>query len=150
MRCNFYAPAPRAGSRGLYVSLSETEEELRAVGASHGWTLDGVNVRELIPSEDSLKPDEQYTMFHPSEVELADTTRAILEDAERLRPTRVVFDSLAEMRLLAGSPLRYRRQILALKRFFLGRRCTVLMLDDRGRGGRGHPIADAGSWRNHA
>lgn len=119
------------GERGLYVSLSETEEELRAVGASHGWTLDGVSVRELIPSEDSLKPDEQYTMFHPSEVELADTTRAILEDAERLRPTRVVFDSLAEMRLLAGNPLRYRRQILALKRFFLGRRCTVLMLDDR-------------------
>lgn len=119
------------GERVLYISLSETEEELRAVGASHGWDLAGVNVRELIPSEESLKPDEQYTMFHPSEVELADTTRAILADAENLRPTRVVFDSLAEMRLLAGHALRYRRQILALKQFLLHRECTVLMLDDR-------------------
>jgi circadian clock protein KaiC len=119
------------GERVLYISLSETEQELRAVGTSHGWDLEGVSVRELIPSEESLKPDEQYTMFHPSEVELADTTRAILEDAENLRPSRVAFDSLAEMRLLAGSPLRYRRQILALKQFLLHRKCTVLMLDDR-------------------
>jgi circadian clock protein KaiC len=119
------------GERVLYVSLSETKEELLAVAASHGWDLEGVSVRELIPSEDSLRPDEQYTMFHPSEVELAETTRAILSDAENLRPARVVFDSLAEMRMLAGNPLRYRRQILALKQFFLGRKCTVLMLDDR-------------------
>src|SRR5215207_2564110 len=118
------------GERVLYISLSETEQELRAVGTSHGWDLEGVSVRELIPSEESLKPDEQYTMFHPSEVELADTTRAILEDAENLRPSRVVFDSLAEMRLLAGSPLRYRRQILALKQFFVGQKCTVMLLDD--------------------
>jgi circadian clock protein KaiC len=119
------------GERVLYVSLSETEEELRAIAASHGWDLDGVNVRELIPSEESLEPDEQYTMFHPSEVELAETTRAILTDAENFKPSRVVFDSLSEVRLLAGSALRYRRQILALKQFFLSRQCTVLMLDDR-------------------
>jgi circadian clock protein KaiC len=119
------------GERVLYISLSETEEELRAVGASHGWDLEGLHVRELIPSEDSLKPDEQYTLFHPSEVELAETTRAILTDAENFKPSRVVFDSLAELRLLAGHPLRYRRQILALKQFFLSRKCTVLMLDDR-------------------
>jgi len=119
------------GESVLYISLSETEEELHSIASSHGWDLDGISVRELIPSEDSLKPDEQYTMFHPSEVELADTTRAILLDAENLKPSRVVFDSLAELRLLAGNPLRYRRQILALKQFFLSRQCTVLMLDDR-------------------
>lgn len=119
------------GERVLYVSLSETEAELRAVAESHGWDIGNVNIRELMPSEQSLSPDEQYTMFHPSEVELAETTRAILTDAENLRPARVVFDSLSEMRLLAGSPLRYRRQILALKQFFISRKCTVLMLDDR-------------------
>jgi circadian clock protein KaiC len=115
----------------LYVTLSETAEELRAVACSHGWSLDGIHVRELVPSEQELKPDERYTLFHPSEVELGETTRQILEEVERIRPTRVVFDSLSELRLLAGSPLRYRRQILALKQFFSGRRCTVLLLDDR-------------------
>jgi circadian clock protein KaiC len=120
-------------SRGepvLYVTLSETEEELRDVAASHGWSLDGITIRELVPSEDNLRPDEQYTMFHPSEVELGETTKAILADVERTKPTRVVFDSLSELRLLAGNPLRYRRQILALKQFFGGRNCTVLLLDD--------------------
>ncbi len=115
----------------LYVTLSETAEELRAVAASHGWTLDGIHVRELVPTEEELKPDERYTLFHPSEVELGETTRRILDEVERLRPTRVILDSLSELRLLAGSPLRYRRQILALKQFFSGRRCTVLLLDDR-------------------
>lgn len=114
----------------LYVTLSETESELREVAASHGWSLDGMSIRELVPSEDSLQPDEQYTMFHPSEVELTETTKAILADVERTKPKRVVFDSLSELRLLAGNPLRYRRQILALKQFFSGRNCTVLLLDD--------------------
>jgi circadian clock protein KaiC len=114
----------------LYVTLSETQEEIRSVAASHGWTLDGVSIRELVPSEDSLDPAEQYTVFHPSEVELSDTTKKILEDVDRLKPTRVVFDSLSELRLLAGSALRYRRQILALKQYFVGRRCTVFLLDD--------------------
>ena len=118
------------GEKVLYVTLSETAEELRSVTESHGWSLDGVTVRELATSEDSLRPDEQYTMFHPSEVELSETTRAILSDVEKLQPTRVVFDSLSELRLMAGNPLRYRRQILALKQFFIGRRCTVLLLDD--------------------
>ena len=88
---------------------------------SHGWSLDGMAIRELVPAEDALEPDEQYTMFHPSEVELSETTRRILADVERIKPTRVVFDSLSELRLLAGNPLRYRRQILALKQFFAGR-----------------------------
>jgi circadian clock protein KaiC len=118
------------GESVLYVTLSETEEELHDVAASHGWKLDGITIRELVASEDSLLPDEQYTMFHPSEVELGETTKAILADVERIKPTRVVFDSLSELRLLAGNPLRYRRQILALKQFFNGRDCTVLLLDD--------------------
>jgi circadian clock protein KaiC len=126
----FLIEGARLGERVLYVTLSETAEELHAVARSHGWSLDGIEVRELVPSEESLHPDEQYTMFHPSEVELSETTRTILADVERLRPSRVVFDSLSEMRLLAGNPLRYRRQILALKQFFAGRNCTVILLDD--------------------
>jgi circadian clock protein KaiC len=112
------------------VTLSETEEELRAGAESHGWTLDGIDIRVLTPREDELDLDEQNTMFHPSEVELASITKLILADVERLKPTRVVFDSLSELRLLAGNPLRYRRQILALKQFFATRECTVLLLDD--------------------
>ena len=126
----FLAAGARLGESVLYVTLSESEEELREIGKSHGWTLDGITVRELIPSERSLEPDDQYTVFHPSEVELTETTMHILQDVERLKPRRVVFDSLSELRLLAGNPLRYRRQILALKQFFAGRRCTVLLLDD--------------------
>ena len=120
----------KQGESVLYVTLSESEEELRGVADSHGWSLEGMTIRELAPGEDSLRQDHQYTMFHPSEVELGETTKTILADVERSKPTRVVFDSLSELRLLAGNPLRYRRQILALKQFFSGRRCTVLLLDD--------------------
>ena len=118
------------GERVLYITLSETAEELRAVGVSHGWSLDVIPIFELIPSEESLDPDAQVMMFHSSEVELGETTRAVLTEVDRLRPTRVVFDSLSELRLLAQSQLRYRRQVLALKQFFTGRHCTVLLLDD--------------------
>ncbi|MET0517468.1 MAG: ATPase domain-containing protein [Burkholderiaceae bacterium] len=118
------------GEAVLYITLSETLAELHGVAASHGWELGGITVRELLPSEDALEPDEQYTMFHPSEVELSQTTLKILADVDRIKPSRVVFDSLSELRLLAGSSLRYRRQILALKQFFAGRQCTVLLLDD--------------------
>jgi circadian clock protein KaiC len=83
-----------------------------------------------VPGESALNPDEQYTMFHPADVELSETTKTLMADVEALKPTRVVFDSLSELRLLAGNPLRYRRQILALKQFFAGRQCTVLLLDD--------------------
>jgi circadian clock protein KaiC len=126
----------RRGEPVLYVTLSETEEELRAMAESHGWNLDGITIRELVPPEEALQPAEQYTMFHPAEVELSETTRTILTDVERLKPTRLVFDSLSELRLLAGDPLRYRRQLLALKQFFRGRRCTVLLLDDLTSAGR--------------
>ncbi|NOT24961.1 MAG: AAA family ATPase [Acidobacteria bacterium] len=130
MALQFLLEGARRGEPVLYVTLSETEEELRGVAASHDWTLDGVNVRQLLASEESLRSDDQYTMFHPSEVELGETTKAVLADVERIKPARVVFDSLSELRLLAGNPLRYRRQILALKQFFAGRNCTVLLLDD--------------------
>jgi circadian clock protein KaiC len=119
------------GEPVLYVTLSETKEEIEDVAASHGWSLDGVNIYELIPPEDSLKTEAQYTIFHPSEVEFGETTTAVLDEVERIQPSRVVFDSLSEMRLLARDPLRYRRQILALKQYFAGRQCTVLLLDDR-------------------
>jgi len=118
------------GESVLYITLSETLEELKGVARSHGWSLQGVQVREMLPAETALAPEEQSTMFHPSELELGETTLKILSDVDRLKPTRVVFDSLSELRLLAGSSLRYRRQILALKQFFAGRQCTVLLLDD--------------------
>jgi len=118
------------GERVLYVTLSESVDELVGVLQSHGWSADGIAMRELAPATDSLNPDERYTMFHPSEVELSEATKTILGDVERLRPHRIVFDSLSEMRLLAGNALRYRRQILALKQYFTGKRSTVLMLDD--------------------
>lgn len=126
----FLLEGVRSGEPVLYVTLSETEEEIHDTAASHGWRLDGLTIRELVPSEEALQPDDQYSMFHPSEIELSDTTKSILHDVTHIKPTRVVFDSLSELRLLAGSSLRYRRQLLALKQFFTGRRCTVLLLDD--------------------
>jgi circadian clock protein KaiC len=127
----FLLEGARTGEPMLYVTLSETEEELRAMARSHGWEIpDNITIRELVPPEDTLQPAEQYTVFHPAEVELSETTRTILGDVERLKPARVVFDSLSELRLLAGSALRYRRQLLAFKQFFRGRRCTVILLDD--------------------
>ena len=119
-----------AGERCLYVTLSETTEELRGAAESHGWSLDGIDVFELaaVSGEES---EEAYTLFHPAEVELQQTVGAVLQAVERHNPTRVVFDSLSEMRMLARDPLRFRRQILALKQFFSGRACTVLVLDDR-------------------
>ena len=126
----FLLEGVRRGEPVLYVSLSETRDEIRDVAASHGWSLEGVTVRELVPAADTLDAGEQYTVFHPSEVELSETTERIVQDVESIQPRRVVFDSLSELRLLAATPLRYRRQILALKQFFAGRNCTVLLLDD--------------------
>jgi circadian clock protein KaiC len=126
----FLSEGARAGEPVLHVTLSESEEELRTVADSHGWSLDGIRIHEVIPPQESLLSDEQYTIFHPSEVELTETTRVILREVDRVKPTRVVFDSLSEVRLLAGTMLRYRRQILALKQYFVGRGSTVLLLDD--------------------
>jgi circadian clock protein KaiC len=126
----FLMEGARLGEAVLYVTLSETETELQGVARSHGWDLQHIHMREMLPSQETLHPDEQYTMFHPSEVELSETTLRILRDVEQIGPTRIVFDSLSELRLLSGNSLRYRRQILALKQFFAGRQCTVLLLDD--------------------
>jgi circadian clock protein KaiC len=126
----FLIEGAKRGEKVLYITLSETREELESVARSHRWDLNGVTIRELLPQQNALESDEQYTMYHPSEVELAATTKSILEDVQKLQPTRVVFDSLSELRLVAGNPLRYRRQILALKQYFAGRHCTVILLDD--------------------
>ena len=99
----FLLEGARQGESVLYVTLSETEEELGEVVAAHGWNADGMTVRELAPSEANLRPDDNYTMFHPSEIELSETTKKVLSDVERLNPKRVVFDSLSELRLLAGN-----------------------------------------------
>src|SRR5436190_10136432 len=115
---------------GLYIT-SETKEELHAVARSHGWNLDGFDIHEVVPPAESLKPETQYTIFHPAEIELGETTSAILKQFERSQPKRVVIDSLSEMRLLAREPLRFRRQVLALKQYLAGNRSTVLLLDDK-------------------
>ena len=118
------------GERSLYVTLSESREELEGVAASHGWTLDGIEVFEL--SKEGLgQAEDNYTIFHPAEVELQGTVDAVLKTVEDLHPARIALDSLSEMRLLAREPLRFRRQILGLKQFFAGRECTVLLLDDK-------------------
>jgi circadian clock protein KaiC len=121
----------RNGENVIYVTLSESRWELKQVVQSHGWSIEGLQIYEMVPPEDDLSPEAQYTVFHPSEVELSDTITAILEQVDATKPQRVVFDSLSELRMLARDPLRYRRQILALKRHFAGRNCTVLLLDDR-------------------
>ncbi|RYX91623.1 MAG: circadian clock protein KaiC [Comamonadaceae bacterium] len=118
------------GESGLYVTLSETATELATVAASHGWSLEGMEIFELV-NEDSLSLEAEQSILHPAEVELGETTRGVMAAVEKLKPSRVVFDSLSEMRMLAQDPLRYRRQILALKHFFTARGCTVLMLDDK-------------------
>ncbi len=127
----FLLEGVRLGEQGLYVTLSETKLELQDVADSHGWKLDGIELYELEALEDRLHPEEEYTVFHPEEVELSETTRKIYAEVERINPRRVVFDSLSEMRLLARDALRFRRQILAVKQFFAGRACTVLLLDDQ-------------------
>jgi len=119
-----------AGEQGLYITLSETVSELTAVASSHGWTLDGIELFEMV-AEDEFNSDYEQSLLHPSEVELGETVRGIIELVEKTNPKRVVLDSLSELRLLAQNPLRYRRQILALKHFFARRSCTILMLDDR-------------------
>lgn len=126
----FLIEGRRKDERGLYVTLSETKDELVASAESHGLSLEGIDIFELIPNRQELDPDNQFTMFQPSEVEMSVTTRMILAEIERVNPSRLVLDSLSEMRLLAQSTLRFRRQILALKQYFIGKKCTVLLLDD--------------------
>jgi circadian clock protein KaiC len=127
----FLMEGVRQGESVLYVTLSESEREIQKVARSHHWNIEKINIYEFVPSEDSLRPNDQYSAFHPSDVEFEDTMQSILAQVERLQPTRVVIDSLSEIRLLARDSLRYRRQVLALKQYFTNRNCTSLLLDDR-------------------
>jgi circadian clock protein KaiC len=126
----FLTEGTAAGERGLYVTLSETEDELRAGAASHGWKLDDIEIFELVPPENILGEDQQQSLLYSSDLELGETTQHIFEAFDAAKPDRVVLDSLSEIRLLAQGSLRYRRQLLALKHFFARRDATVLMLDD--------------------
>ena len=126
----FLLEGVRAGEPTLYITLSETEQELRLVAKRHGWSLKGITIFELIPPETTLDPSQELTVLHPAEMELSETTQVIFDRVEALAPARIVLDSLSELRLLAQSSLRYRRQILALKHFFSGRKSTVVLLDD--------------------
>jgi circadian clock protein KaiC len=126
----FLLAGAKAGERGLYITLSETDDELRSGAASHGWKLEGFEIFELAPPESLLDEDQQQSLLYSSDLELGETTKRILEVVDRVKPHRVVLDSLSEIRLLAQSSLRYRRQILALKHFFARHGATVLMLDD--------------------
>lgn len=130
MALQFLLKGAQSGERVLYVTLSETKRELNLVAKRHGWSLEAVDIFELVPPETTLDPDRELTVFHPAEMELSETTNLVFKEVERLNPTRVVLDSLSELRLLAQNPLRYRRQVLALKHFFTNRKCTVVLLDD--------------------
>jgi circadian clock protein KaiC len=127
----FLLAGVQLGERCLYVTLSETRQELLDGAASHNWSLNGIDIVELVPEHDELEGNGSLTMIQPADVELSETMQKILSAIEKTKPRRMVLDSLSEMRLLAQSSLRYRRQVLALKEFFVGRGCTVLMLDDR-------------------
>jgi len=127
----FLLAGAAAGERGLYITLSETEEELRESAASHGWTFDDpIGVYELVPPESLLDEDQQQSLLYSSDLELGETTKRIFEAIEEANPRRIVVDSLSEIRLLAQSSLRYRRQVLALKHYFARKGGTVVMLDD--------------------
>jgi circadian clock protein KaiC len=126
----FLLQGVREGETAMYITLSETREELNAVGRSHNWDVSKIHIYEELVGENSLEEDET-TVFYPSEIELGETIKGMLEAVEEIKPRRVVLDSLSEIRLLAQSTLRYRKQILALKQFFAGRNITVLFLDDR-------------------
>jgi circadian clock protein KaiC len=126
----FLLEGARQGERTLHICLSESGPELQLIAERHGWSLEGIELFDLSSSEASLNPDDELTVFQPSAVELSETTTGIIDRIKALKPTRVVFDSLSEMRIFAQSPLRYLRQIMALKHFFTTQRCTVLLLDD--------------------
>src|SRR3954467_4527811 len=120
-----------AGETGIYVSLAETEQELRDGARSHGGTIGSkVEVFELVPPESVLDPEQHQSLLYSSDLELGETIQRIFAAIERIKPHRVVIDSLSEIRLLAQSSLRYRRQVLGLKHYFARHQSTVLLLDD--------------------
>lgn len=126
----FLMAARDRGETGLYVTLSEGRDELVQSAASHGWSLDGIDIYELVPPELSLDESQHQSVVYSSDLELGETVQLVMDEVEKVKPTCVVFDSLSDIRLLAGGALRYRRQVLALKHFFAQRGCTTLFLDD--------------------
>lgn len=127
----FLMEGARRGERGLYITLSETAHELHEVAASHGWSLDGIDLLELDTLAERLNEDANYTIYHPADVELGETIKHICSEVERLQPALVALDSVSELKILSETNARYRREILALKQFFAGQKCTTLILDDR-------------------
>jgi circadian clock protein KaiC len=127
----FAADGVKKGERALYVTLSESRSDLAFAAQSHNLAIGDAEIVELFPNEDDLRPEQQYTVFHPTEVELKDRMQRIVNEIRRVKPDRLVIDALSELRMLAKDPLRYRRQILSLKDFMSNQRCTVLLLDDR-------------------
>ena len=126
----FLMAARDRGETGLYVTLSEGRDEMAESAASHGWSLDGIDIYELVPPELSLDPSQQQSVVYSSDLELGETVQFVMDEVERVKPSCVVFDSLSDIRLLAGGALRYRRQVLALKHFFAQRGCTTVFIDD--------------------
>jgi circadian clock protein KaiC len=126
----FLLEGKRLGERGLYVTLSESEVELTAVARSHGWSLEGIGISELCAADAGMREHEENTLYVPAEVELGECMQTLLAQVNRVRPTRMVIDSCSELRLLAQSPLRFRRQILALKTELVRRGCTIVLIDN--------------------
>src|SRR5258708_1359048 len=127
----FASTGAKKGEKSLYITLSESRKDLAHAAQSHGISLDNIDIVELVPNENDLLPEQQYTVFHPAEVELNDRLQRIVAEVKRLKPDRLVIDALSELRMLAKDPLRYRRQILSLKDYMADHECTVLLLDDR-------------------
>lgn len=127
----FLLTGVNAGERVLYVTMAESRRELEIVAGSHGLVIDKIDIFQVTPPDMGTSPNEQYTVFHPAEVELADVMQSIFRKIEETNPARVVIDSMAEFRMVVREPVRYRRQIMALKQFFAGRDCTAILLDDR-------------------
>src|SRR3712207_5558943 len=126
----FLLEGVRKGERCLYITLSESRHELCHVASTHGWDLDGIDIFELVPPELSLDTELEQSIVYASDLELGETVRMVMDEVERIAPARIVFDSLSEIRLLAQGPLRFRRQVLALKHYFAQHNCTVIFLDD--------------------
>lgn len=126
----FLMAARERGEKSLYVTLSEGRDELIASAMTHGWSLDGIEIYELVPAELSLDPTREQSIVYSSDLELGETVKLVMDSVERIKPDCVVFDSLSDIRLLAGSPLRYRRQVLALKHYFTGKNITTIFVDD--------------------
>ena len=140
---HFVLEGRRLGERTLWITMSETERELHDAAKSHGWALDGIDILNLVVSQEVLRSEEKYSFFSPADVEFNDTTRAIVAAVERIKPARVVFDPFSDIRHLVRDTLRYRRQILALRDFFAEQQCTVLLMQEMTRGTSGDIQAEA-------